>query len=361
VALAKKVKRITPNKYRLVDSYKIKCSSYLLEYTLRDKNSFTHPSPGNSREGQTHTQHLDGNEVRRRVFQIALDITVAESEPCAKKFLETVKAKVEQVIDEPWVSRFCNIDKSNALRIAFDYVFRNTKMGVCTFHAHRAIQTQVLKIVPQSTLVNAHSFNFRISKLGLQIIDAFKLVKLSRDDEELLSLLHKRPCGSCMPRLADHQTVYFKVEGSWFRFDDMTNTRARVTCLPLNNEREFVVVLIYAWFWKASKHTEELEPVACHLELEQEMIALILHVHTLYRANIHMANAKDRKATWHQFSTSSFLTWRSNANLWVSIISQRQHRIYWSILRNVPPWKCVHLPKHQWGSLMDLDGKTAAI
>jgi len=56
VALAKKVKRITPNKYRLVDSYKIKCSSYLLEYTLRDKNSFTNPSPGNSREGQTHTQ-----------------------------------------------------------------------------------------------------------------------------------------------------------------------------------------------------------------------------------------------------------------------------------------------------------------
>jgi len=123
-------------------------------------------------------------QVRRRVFQIALDITVAESEPCAKKFLETVKAKVEEVIGEPWVPHFCTIDKSPALRNAFEYVFKNTKMGICTFHAHRAIQTQVLKIAPESTLVNAHSFNFRISKLGLGIIDAFKLVKLSRSEEE---------------------------------------------------------------------------------------------------------------------------------------------------------------------------------
>ena len=33
-----------------------------------------------------------------------------------------------------------------------------------------------------------------------------------------------------------------------------------------------------------------------HLELEQETIALILHVHALYRANIHMANAMDTES-----------------------------------------------------------------
>jgi len=49
-----------------------------------------------------------------------------------------------------------------------------------------------------------------------------------------------------MPGLVDHQIAYFKAEGLWFRFDDMTNTRTRVTHLPLNNERESVVVLIYA-------------------------------------------------------------------------------------------------------------------
>jgi hypothetical protein len=44
----------------------------------------------------------------------------------------------------------------------------------------------------------------------------------------------------------DHQVTYFQVRGTWYRYDDVTNTRKTVSQLPLNNGRETVSMFIYA-------------------------------------------------------------------------------------------------------------------
>jgi hypothetical protein len=78
---------------------------------------------------------------RRHVFLLALDITRSESEAAATIFLQTVKAKVEEVLgvqdgaQQIWWPSICTIDKSAALRNAVSAVFLNTKLSVCIYLA----------------------------------------------------------------------------------------------------------------------------------------------------------------------------------------------------------------------------------